>query len=93
MVPLHFLLMVVFGALIALKITDNTTMSWWVVLSPLWAVIMFDLCVLVSRHSHESFGHIGAYFTRRRRMREILELPVEPATRSASSDSANWWLR
>lgn len=90
MAPLNFFLMVVMGALIALKITGNTDLSWWIILTPFWVALAYDLIVVLLASSKESAGHIGSFFSRRRRMREILELPAEPAKRSAS-DSANWW--
>ena len=91
MAALNFLLMIVFGALIALKLTDNTDMSWWWILSPLWVVVVFDLCVLLLARGKDSVGHIGSFFSRRRRLKEIMELPVEPVQASAAADSATWW--
>jgi hypothetical protein len=91
MIPLNFLLMVVMGTLIALKITGNTTLSWWVVLTPLWVTIAYDLSVVLLAQSKDSAGHIGSFFTRRRRMREVMDLGTEPTKPSGASDSANWW--
>lgn len=91
MVSLNFLLMVVMGTLIALKLTDNTSMSWWWILSPLWVAVVFDLVVMLFAQGKDSVGHIGSFFYRRRRMKEILELPVEPVQPSAAADSATWW--
>jgi hypothetical protein len=93
MVAFNFLLMVVFGALISLKLTGNTTMSWWVILTPVWVVIAFDFIVWLLKQGQDSAGHFGSFFRRRRRMREIMDMPVEPAKKSSASDSANWWSR
>lgn len=85
------------GVLIALKIAGLFTSGWLLVFSPLIGVVallvVLVLLELLLRGGSERASDVGAFFSRRRRMRAILEQPeskVDPTPRD-SGDSSTWW--
>ena len=88
---------IITGVFIAYKLMGQLAWSWFWVLCPLFAGIAFIAVVLMFadtiRGTSESFGHIGAFFSRRRKMRAIMEMPDPQPERAPPEDSATWWQR
>lgn len=88
---INFVMAVVIGCLFALKITGNTDLSWWTILSPFWLALVIDIVVVLLKQGNESAGHLGSFFSRRRRMQAVID--AKSSAPSAASSSATWWVQ